>query len=373
VIAEDLESAVRAAVGAVEDPEIRRPLADLGMLKAVASEGGAVSVVVELTTPACPHRAPIEKAVREAALAVPGVKSVAVRFTANVAFRANLPVPNAVRLGSIRNVLAVAAGKGGVGKSTVAANVALALRDEGARVAVMDADVYGPSMPLMFGLQGRQPEINAAGKLLPLQGHGVGVMSMGLLIEEGKSVVWRGPMIHKALQQFFEDVLWGELDYLVVDLPPGTGDAQLSLSQLVPLTGSLVVTTPQEVSLIDVRKAVDMFRKVRVPVLGVVENMSSFICPCCRTETAIFDRGGGERAAKSWGVPFLGGIPIDPSIRAAGDAGVPVVLAHPESEAATAFRRVARAIACRLSVEVLTGKGPEAPPPPPPRGGGFEV
>jgi ATP-binding protein involved in chromosome partitioning len=373
VIATELADAVRAAVGAVEDPEVHRPMGDLGMIGEVEAEGGAVSVVVALTTPACPLRAPIEKSVREAALAVPGVTSVAVRFTADVVYRKNLEIPNAVRLGGIRNVLAVAAGKGGVGKSTVAANLALALRDEGARVAVMDADIYGPSMPLMFGLTGRQPEITPEGKLVPLQGHGIGVMSMGILIEAGKSVVWRGPMIHKALQQFFEDVLWGEIDYLVVDLPPGTGDAQLSLCQLVPLTGSILVTTPQEVALIDVRKAADMFRKVRVPILGVVENMSTFVCPCCKTETAIFDRGGGERAAKSWEVPFLGGIPIDPAIRAAGDAGVPVVLSHPESETAMAFRRVARAVACSLSVEVLTGKGPEPPPPPAPKNVGFEV
>jgi ATP-binding protein involved in chromosome partitioning len=373
VIATGLGDAVRAAVGAVHDPEVHRPLGDLGMVEAVEADGGAVSVTVRLTTPACPHRAPIEKAVREAALAVPGVATVAVRFTAEVAWRKDLPVPNAVRLGGIRNVIAVAAGKGGVGKSSVTANIALALRDEGARVAIMDADIYGPSMPLMFGLAGRQPQIDAEGKILPMEGHGIGVMSMGLLIEEGKSVVWRGPMIHKALQQFFEDVRWGEIDYLVVDLPPGTGDAQLSLCQLVPLTGAILVTTPQEVALIDVRKAADMFRKVRVPILGVVENMSTFVCPCCRTETAIFDRGGGERAAKSWGVPFLGGIPIDPAIRAAGDAGVPVVLSHPESESAEAFRRVARSVACSLSVEILTGKGPEAPPPPAPRGGGFEV
>ena len=368
----ELGAAVQEALRAVQDPEIRRGIVDLGMVKGVEEAGGAVTVSLELTTPACPLRGAIEKAVKAAAGAVPGVRAVQVDFTAKVAHRTGLTSPNAVRLGEIRNVIAVASGKGGVGKSTVAANLALALRDEGTRVGLMDADIYGPSQPLMFGIQGRKPEITADSKLLPFEAHGIRLMSMGLLIEEGKSVVWRGPMIHKALAQFFEDVLWGELDYLVVDLPPGTGDAQLSLSQLVPMTGAVVVTTPQEVSLIDVRKAVDMFRKVRVPLLGVVENMSTFVCPSCRTETAIFDRGGGERAAKEWGLPFLGGIPIDPRIRAAGDAGVPVILSHPESEVAEAFRRTARAVACRTSVEVFTERPPEPVAAAPARGG-FEV
>lgn len=369
----DLEAAVREALGAVQDPELHRGIVDLGMVKSVEDAGGAVTVAVELTTPACPLREAIAREVKAAAAAVPGVKSVQVRFSADVAYRRGLAVPSAARLKGIRNVIAVASGKGGVGKSTVAANLALALRDEGARTALMDADIYGPSQPLMFGIQGRQPELTGDGKILPFQAHGIGIMSIGLLVEEGKSVVWRGPMIHKALAQFFEDVLWGDVDYLVVDLPPGTGDAQLSLSQLVPLTGAVVVTTPQEVALIDVRKAVDMFRKVRVPILGVIENMSTFVCPCCRAETAIFDRGGGERAAKEWGVPLLGAIPIDPAVRAAGDSGVPIVLSHPESPSAEAYRRAARAVACRVSVEVILGKPPEPAAAAPARSAGFEV
>ncbi len=368
---DDLAGLVRGALEKVLDPEIGRDIVSLGMLKEVAAEGGDVTVAVELTTPACPLREVIERDVKAAAKAVPGVKSVMVRFGAEVAYRRALAVPNAVRLGKIRNVIAVASGKGGVGKSTVAANLALSLRDEGARVALLDADIYGPSQPLMFGVRGGKPEIRGD-RIHPLQAHGLKLMSMGFLVEEGRSVVWRGPMIHKALAQFFEDVDWGEADYLVVDLPPGTGDAQLSLSQLVPLTGAVVVTTPQEMSLIDVRKAVDMFRRVKVPILGVIENMSTFVCPSCATETAIFDRGGGERAAKEWGLRFLGGIPIDPRVRAAGDAGVPVVVTHPESEPARAFRRVAREVACRVSVEVFTGAPPVPEPAAPPRGG-FEV
>jgi len=370
----DLAAAVAESLRAVPDPELGRDLVSLDMVKGVEVEGGAVTVELALTTPACPHRASIGEAVKAAAGKVAGVSSVAVRFAAvrAVSRTGSLRVPNASRLGAIRNVVAVASGKGGVGKSTVAANLALALRDEGAKVCLMDADIYGPSQPLMFGVQGRSPEVTGENRLVPLEAHGIGLISIGLLVEEGRSVVWRGPMIHKALEQFFTDVLWGDPDYLIVDLPPGTGDAQISLSQLVPMTGAVMVTTPQEVSLIDVRKGADMFRRTKVPLLGVVENMSSFVCPCCGTETAIFDRGGGERAAREWGIPFLGGIPIDPSVRAAGDAGVPVVLSHPESPAADAFRRVARNLACRTSVEVLTGKGPEPEPAPPPRGG-FEV
>ncbi len=281
--------------------------------------------------------------------------------------------PNAVRLRGIRHAIAVASGKGGVGKSTVAANLALALREQNMQIALMDADIYGPSQPTMFGLQGRQPEVTADERILPLEAHGIRLMSIGFLVEEGKSVVWRGPMIHKALAQFFEDVLWGETDVLVVDLPPGTGDAQLSLSQLVPLAGAVMVTTPQVVSLIDVRKGADMFRRVKVPILGIVENMSTFVCPNCRTETAIFDRGGGERAAKEWGVPFLGSIPIDPAIRASGDSGVPIVVSHPESASADAYRRLAKAVMERVEVEARN-RAAEPPEPAhfPPRGG-FEV
>jgi ATP-binding protein involved in chromosome partitioning len=361
-VSDDLAERVRGALATVRDPALDGDLVSLGMVEEVRAPGGAVSVAIRLTTPACPRRREFERDVREALAAVEGVNSVAVRFTSDTAWRKEHPSPNATRLGSVKNCVAIASGKGGVGKSTVAANLALALRDEGARVGLMDADVYGPSQPLMFGVQGRQPKVSGGDKIEPLEAHGIRLLSMGNLVEEGRSVVWRGPMIHKALAQFFDDVLWGDLDYLLVDLPPGTGDAQLSLSQLVPLVGAAVVTTPQEVSLIDVRKSVDMFRRVRVPILGVVENMSTFVCPSCSTETAIFDRGGGERAAKEWKVPLLGAIPIDPSIRAAGDSGVPVVMSHPESPAAAAFRRAARALACRVSVEVLTVRAPEPIP-----------
>jgi ATP-binding protein involved in chromosome partitioning len=359
-----LQGLVFEAMRSVIDPEIHRDIVSLGMLKSVNVDGaGAATVAVELTTPACPLKETIRKDVDAAASAIVGVTSVTVHFTANVAARGGdggLPLPNAARLRGIRNVVAVASGKGGVGKSTVAANLAAALHADGARVGLLDADIYGPSQPMMFGLQGKTPKVTPEGRILPLEAHGIRLMSIGFLIEEGKSVVWRGPLIHKALSQFFDDVDWGELDYLVVDLPPGTGDAQLSLCQLVPMTGAVMVTTPQQVALIDVRKGIDMFRKLRVPVLGLIENMSTFICPCCGTRSDIFDHGGGERAAKTWDVPYLGEIPIDPRVRACGDSGVPAVITHPESEVADAFRYVARAVAGRVSVEVLTGAAPAA-------------
>ncbi len=355
---EALRDEIHERLRGVMDPEIHRDIVSLGMVKAIDAADGAVALTIELTTPACPLKETIQADV-EKALAPLGLRSLAVRFTANVASRSGgLPLPSQARLGGIRNVLAVASGKGGVGKSTVAANLALALRDEGARVGLMDADIYGPSQPLMFGLSGRQPDVTPEGKIVPLVGHGVTLMSIGFLVEAGRSIVWRGPLIHKALTQFFDDVLWGDLDYLVVDLPPGTGDAQLSLCQLVPLTGSVMVTTPQEVALIDVRKGADMFRKLNVPILGVIENMSSFICPCCGTRSDIFDHGGGERLARELGCAFLGAIPIDPRVRAAGDAGVPVVLSHPESDVAASFRSVARSLAGRVSVEVLSARAP---------------
>lgn len=364
------EDAVRAALRVVQDPDLGRDIVTLGFVKDVRIEDGNVALKIELTTPACPVKDRLRRESEAAVKALPGVRAVSIDMTSSV--RGVAAAGQADPMPQVRNVVAVASGKGGVGKSTVAANLALALARTGARVGLLDADIYGPSQPLMFGLTGRRPEVTPEHRVLPLEAHGVKVMSMGFLLEEGRSVVWRGPMIHKALAQFFDDILWGDLDYLVVDLPPGTGDAQLSLSQLVPITGTVLVTTPQEVALLDVRKAADMFRRVGVPILGVIENMATFVCPCCRTETAIFDRGGGARAAKEWGVPLLGGIPIDPSVRASGDAGVPVILSHPESTAAEAFRAAARAAACRVSVEVLTGKPPE-PPAPPPSKGGFEV
>lgn len=250
-------------------------------------------------------------------------------------------------LPGVKHTIAVASGKGGVGKSTVSANVAVALAQTGAKVGLMDADIYGPNVPMMMGAS--DPPGKEGEKIKPADAHGVKIMSMGFFVPGDTAVVWRGPMVHTAIQQFFRDVLWGELDYLLIDLPPGTGDAQLSLSQIVPLTGVVTVTTPQEVALSDVRKGVMMFKKVNVPLLGMIENMSFFLCGHCGERTDIFSFAGGERAAEKFDVPFLGRIPLDPAIRAGGDAGTPLVVADPDSPQTQAFRSVTSALQRRVA------------------------
>jgi len=255
----------------------------------------------------------------------------------------------------VKRVIAISSGKGGVGKSTVAANLAVALRLNGATVGLLDADIYGPNIPMIIGAR-KQPE-QRDGKIEPAQAHGVKVISMAFFVPEETAVVWRGPMVHTAIQQFFRDVLWGELDYLLIDLPPGTGDAQLTISQLVPLTGAITVTTPQEVALYDVRKGLMMFQKVNVPLLGVIENMSYFVCGHCGERTEIFSTGGGERAAEKFGVPFLGRIPIDPAIRAGGDSGTPIMIADPASPQSKAFKEIATALDARFRAADQGGEG----------------
>lgn len=255
---------------------------------------------------------------------------------------------------SVKHVIAVSSGKGGVGKSTVAANLAVALAQSGATVGLMDADIYGPNIPMMMGVE--QPPEQQDGKLLPAESHGVKLISMGFFVPEETAVVWRGPMVHKALEQFYRDVLWGELDYLLIDLPPGTGDAQLTLSQLVPLSGAITVTTPQEVALYDVRKGMMMFQQVNVPLLGIIENMSFFLCPHCGERTEIFSHGGGERASAKFDIPFLGRIPIDPAIRAGGDIGMPIVAAQPGSPTTQAFKEIAAKLAATISTPAGEGQ-----------------
>jgi ATP-binding protein involved in chromosome partitioning len=339
---------VRAALAEVQDPALKMDLATAGMLKDVVVDGGRVTVAVELTTPACPSKAAIAKSIEDAVSKLPGVAAVDVRLSSKVVGRPNHP--SNPRLPGVKNIVAVAAGKGGVGKSTVSTNLAAALARLGATVGILDADVYGPSVPQMMG----PPEIPAAGdgqhRILPAVHHGLRVLSIGFFVEPGGAVIWRGPMVHKLLQQFVEDVEWGELDYLIVDLPPGTGDAQLSLSQLLPITGAVMVTTPQEVSVIDVEKALAMWQRVEVPVLGLIENMSGFVCPSCGHHEEIFLRGGGRKLAQRAAIPFLGEIPLVPAVSRGGDAGNPVVLADPGSKVAEAFMGIAQAVACALSV-----------------------
>jgi ATP-binding protein involved in chromosome partitioning len=334
----------------VKDPALQLDLVTAGMVKDVRVDAatGTVSVEIELTTPACPSRDVIAKSVEAAVRAVEGVGAVDVHLSASVRGRPNRP--DNPRLPGVRNIIAVAAGKGGVGKSTVTTNLAAALTTQGARVGVMDSDVYGPSIPQMLGVPEQPAATETGKKIVPAIHYGMKVISIGFFVERGGAVIWRGPMVHKLLQQFIEDVDWGELDYLLVDLPPGTGDAQLSLSQLLPITGAVMVTTPQEVSVIDVEKALGMWKRVEVPVLGLIENMSGFICPSCGHHEEIFLSGGGRTLAEREGVPYLGEIPLHGSVSRGGDAGKPVVLAEPTSQIARIFDGIASAVACQLSV-----------------------
>ena len=269
---------------------------------------------------------------------------------------ASKPEPAAeTLLPGVKSIVAVSSGKGGVGKSTVSANLSVALRQSGVTVGLMDADIYGPNIPMMMGVS--EPPGKEGEKILPAEAHGVKVISMGFFVPEETAVVWRGPMVHTAIQQFFRDVLWGELDYLLIDLPPGTGDAQLSVSQIVPITGALTVTTPQEVALYDVRKGLKMFEKVGVPLLGIIENMSFFVCGHCGERTEIFAFAGGERAAEKFDIPFLGRIPLDPAIREGGDAGTPIVIANPDSPQTTVFRDIASTLRNQIENPAKTKSG----------------
>jgi ATP-binding protein involved in chromosome partitioning len=339
------------ALSSVVDPDLHKDIVSLGFIKNLAIDGGRVSLDVELTTPACPVKEQLEGECRAKVAAVPGVTDVRVRMTANVRGRA-VP-PKGQILAGVKNVVAVASGKGGVGKSTVATNLALALAGTGAAVGLLDADIYGPSIPLMLGVS-RMPDVTPDRKIVPIERHGLKLISMGFLTNDDSPVIWRGPMVHGIVQQFLSDVLWGELDYLVIDLPPGTGDAQLTITQLAPLAGAVIVSTPQDVALIDARKGLRMFQSVDVPVLGIVENMSFFICPHCGKETDIFSTGGAERCASELNLPFLGRIPIDPAIRECGDAGVPIVAAHPEHPVSTAYVEIAQKLAAQLSIRSMS-------------------
>ena len=329
----------------VQDPELHRDVISLGMIKDLKISGDTVSLTLVLTTPACPVREKFETDVRTAIARIPGVAKVNLSTGAKV--MATRPFEQQGMPG-VRNVIAVASGKGGVGKTTVSVNVAVALAQQGARVGLMDADIYGPNVPLMMGLHTLPPMKEQ--KIVPAENFGVKVMSMGFLIKPDDAVIWRGPMLHGVVNKFLKEVLWEDLDYLVVDLPPGTGDVQLSLSQAIPLTGALVVTTPQDVALQDVRRCVSMFEKVKVPILGVIENMSSFQCPHCGKSSDIFDKGGGARAAESLKVPFLGAIPLITDVRVGSDTGHPIVLTQPDSPAGRALIEAAQKLAAQVSI-----------------------
>ena len=343
------ERDVLAALSKVMDPELNVDLVRAGMVKDLRLSGDELKVKIELTTPACPLKGKIEKDAEEALRAVPGLKRFEIEWGAQV--RAAPPgMSKDQLLPGVKNVVLVGAGKGGVGKSTVAVNLAAALSRCGARVGLLDADFYGPSIPMMTGIR-RRPVSKDGKTLEPLEAHGLRVMSIGFLVEPDQALVWRGPMLHGALLQLVRDVAWGELDYLVLDLPPGTGDVALTISQQVRAAGAVLVTTPQDVALADVVRAKQMFDKVHIPVLGIVENMSVFHCPHCGKESEIFDRGGGRKAAEMFNIAFLGEIPLEPKVRVGGDRGVPVVVGNPESAEARAFMEMARNIAGRVSQE----------------------
>ncbi|MGB9691945.1 MAG: Mrp/NBP35 family ATP-binding protein [Candidatus Sumerlaeaceae bacterium] len=344
-----------AALRTVIEPELGRDIVSLNMVRDLqVCDDGKVSVTIVLTTPACPLKAEIQGSVTRALMQIPGVRQVDVQMTANVTstWTSQDLTPG------VRNIIGIASAKGGVGKSTVAANLAVALAKLGAKVGLLDADIYGPNIPLMFGLRQAQPEIRTypqsngeeIDKLVPVENYGVRVMSMGFLIDEDQPVIWRGPMLNSALRQFLGQVDWGELDYLIVDLPPGTGDVQISLIQLTKITGIVHVTTPQEVALQDVRKGITMFRSQNIALLGIIENMSYFVCPKCGEETAIFSRGGGREVAATYGIPFLGEIPLVPQIREAGDSGMPIVAAAPESQIAQKYVEIATQLASQVSM-----------------------
>jgi ATP-binding protein involved in chromosome partitioning len=344
---------VLSALRSVQDPDLHRDVVSLGFVKDVAIESGRVAFRLELTTPACPVKDQLKAEAERVVRALPGVTAVDVSLTASV----RSPRPAGAVLPGVRNTIAVASGKGGVGKSTVAANLALALADSGAAVGLLDADIYGPSMPTMFGTSAR-PQPAGEKSIHPVYAQGLKLMSIGFLIDPDQPMVWRGPMVHGALSQFLEQVEWGTLDYLVVDMPPGTGDAQLTLTQRAPLAGAVIVTTPQEVSLADARKGLRMFEQVKVPVLGIVENMAWFACDGCGKEHDLFRRGGGRRTAEALGVPFLGEVPLEPAVAAAGDDGVPVVRRDPACAAAQALRRLAGEVARQLAVRAATAPAP---------------
>ena len=335
----------------VKDPDLHRDIVSLGFVKDIQINNGNIRFNVELTTPACPVKEQLKQECETKIKDLPGVSTVEVNMTSNVRSRPEFGQGKV--LSQVRNIVAIASGKGGVGKSTVTANLALALAKTGAKVGLLDCDIYGPSMPIMFGLVGAQPEITADQKIVPLKAYGISLMSIGFLAQEKMPIIWRGPMVHQILQQFLTRVEWGELDYLLLDLPPGTGDAQLTLTQTVAISGAVIVTTPQEVSLIDARKGLQMFEKVNVPVLGLIENMSYFSCPDCSKVVEVFKRGGGERMSQEMGVPLLGEIPIDPEIVQTGDQGKPIVAAKPESQTAKIYQIIAGAIAAQLSIAYM--------------------
>lgn len=344
------KEAVLKALSTVEEPDLNKDLVTLNMVHNLEIQDGTVSFTIMLTTPACPFRAKLERDSKEAVMAIEGVKTVIVKMDSDV--------PNDGRMRGlvkmpIRNAIAVGSGKGGVGKSTISVNIAVSLAQSGARVGLMDADIYGPNVPTMLGIERLPPPQGQ--RLIPAVAYGIKVISMGLLVKPGQPLIWRGPMLNSAIRQFLGDVEWGELDYLIIDLPPGTGDASLSLAQALPLSGAVIVTLPQLVSLEDASRGLNMFKTLEVPILGIIENMSYLDLPD-GTRMDIFGSGGGEQLAQATDTPFLGKVPIDQNVRIGGDSGKPIVVSHPDSAVAKSLREIVESLAAKVSVAALSGK-----------------
>jgi len=344
------EELILSALSKVQEPELHRDLVSLNMIRDIKIDQDLVSFTIVLTTPACPLKNQIQNEAREAVLSIEGVSKVEIKLDSNVPSdgrsRGLLELP-------IRNAIAVASGKGGVGKSTVAVNLAVSLAQSGARVGLLDADIYGPNIPTMMGTH-RLPPITGE-KIIPAEAYGVKLMSIGFMVKPDQPLIWRGPMLHSAIRQFLTDVSWGDLDYLIVDLPPGTGDAALSLAQSMPLSGSLIVTLPQQVSLDDALRGLQMFRSLDIEIFGVIENMSYLELPD-GTRMDVFGTGGGQRLAEQASVPFLGVIPMDPNVRVGGDAGIPVVISDPDAPVSMALRKIAEDVAAKVSVAAMQNK-----------------
>ncbi len=345
---------VKQALSKVNDPELNQDLITLNMVKDIKLDGDKLSLTVMLTTPACPLKAVIEEDCRKA-LTGAGFKNENIKINMGSEVRKH-GVQGKELPQDIKQVIAISSGKGGVGKTTVSVNIAIALSQMGAKVGLLDADITGPNVPIMLGDQ--EPPTVENGKITPKERYGIKYISMGVLTPPDKPVIWRGPMLDGVIRQFLRDVLWGQLDYLLVDLPPGTGDAHLTTCQAMPLAGGVIVTTPQDVSLLDSRKSVNMFKQMRVPILGIVENMSYFICTKCDERHEIFSYGGGEKAAKELGVPFLGRIPIQLDVRTGGDLGRPITYEKQNHEISKIFKEVAKQIAASASVTTINSIQP---------------
>lgn len=347
---------VRAELAKVMDPDLNVDIVSLGMISDIHVDGPRVAFKLTLTTPACPVKEKIEAECRQVVGAIPGVEEVSMQSTAAVA--AQRKVQGREPVAGIKNIIAVTSGKGGVGKTTVSVNLAVALSRLGARVGILDSDITGPNVPIMLGVSAEQPRARD-NRIVPIESHGVKCISMAFFVAKDTPVIWRGPMLDKAIRQFLRDVDWGELDYLIVDMPPGTGDAQLTFVQATSLAGGLIVTTPQDVALLDGRKGLSMFQQMHVPVLGFVENMSYFDCPHCHERSHIFSHGGGRQLAAESGVPFLGEIPIDLTVRTGGDSGTPIVAADENHPVSQAFIEIAKRVAAQISIAALS-QSPES-------------